>query len=383
MKKMCFFCILGATAAALAVYVYVEMGRAPSEKELAKFEKLEYFSSGHFHCIERELSPKRERELGSEVMIEKMPDDGVLLKRRERLWALLTNFVLPGNERSPKTELPEVKLTKKSFPDTPENFAFYWLGHNSTILEISGKRIGIDLVFDNASPVPFTVRRYRKAPLAREDLPDLDYILITHNHYDHLERATVVSIKKGHFIVPLGLGTTLRSWGISSDRITELGWGDTFEKDGLKVTAVESIHFSGRSFFDGNKTLWCSYVIDSSDARVFWGCDGGYGSHFAEIGKKYGPFDMCALEMDAWNAGWPHIHMFPPQMVQAAEDLQAKNVFPMHWGTYTLGFHHWRKSIDKVVECAAKKSFHLLTPKAGEKCVPGVTETVKWWSEEH
>lgn len=381
MNLMYPICVLGACAAVLAVYMHREMGASPSPPELARYEKLPYFSEGRFFNLREPLDSQTEQQLGTRAMVSEMSEDAAYHGRGQRLLELISNFVLPMNSRAPKMNLPAVPLSKKSFSEVPEKLAFFWLGHNSAVLEISGKRIGIDLVFGNASPVPFTVRRYQRAPLSREDLPDLDYILITHNHYDHLERSAVTSIKKGHFIVPLGIGAVLRGWGISPDRITELGWGDTFEKEGLKITAAESRHFSGRKFGDGNTSLWCSYIISTADARVFWGCDGGYGAHFAKIGAKYGPFDLCALETDAWNPCWPEVHMFPQQMVRAAEDLRAKNLFPQHWGTYALGFHHWRKSIDMVVQLSKQKKFRLLTPKMGEKCIPGATSTDCWWKD--
>jgi L-ascorbate metabolism protein UlaG (beta-lactamase superfamily) len=260
----------------------------------------------------------------------------------------------------------------------------YWLGHSSAILELGGKRLLIDPVFDNAAPVPFMVRRYDEAPMKREDLPDVDYIVITHNHYDHLEKKTVRFIQKGRFIVPLGLGVLLRGWGIDADRITELGWGDSFEQDWLTITAVEGVHFSSRSFWDRNKTLWVAYVVKCNQKNrksIFWSGDTGYGDHFARIREEHGPFDLAAIEIDGWNTGWPSSHLFPDEAVQAALDLGAEYILPVHWGVFDLAMHSWNKSIDAFMEKSEAHTFKTLTPQMGERIVPGETLTKLWWKQ--
>lgn len=359
MKKMIIYTvilILG-VATVLGGYTLREMGRAPSAGELAAFEKLPYFKNGEFRTPEAVAQPL------SGDYEDKM------------------NFtkLLFSSVHAPATPLPSISLDRDSFSETPEDNIVYWLGHASTILELENKRFGIDLVFGNASPVPFTVRRYQPAPLKREELPKLDYVLLTHNHYDHLERKTVQNIKDARFIVPYGLKTTLTGWGISPDRITEIGWDETFEDGNIKITAVKGIHFSGRGLNDKNQTLWNSYIIKTPHHNIFWGGDSGYGKHYAEFGQKYGPFDWAALEIDAWNGGWPGIHMTPEQSAKAAVDLKAKLVLPIHWGVYSLGFHPWDKSIKRFVSAARGKPFGLLTPLMGEKLFPGATSTTLWW----
>ena len=207
----------------------------------------------------------------------------------------------------------------------------------------------------------------------------MDYVVITHNHYDHLEKKTVRSIPKGRFIVPLGVGAALRGWGIAPDRITELGWGEKFEEDGLTITAVEGVHFSGRGFFDRNKTLWVSYIVASKRKNSFWSGDTGYGEHFTRFKEEYGPFDLAAMEIDGWNAGWPRSHMSPKESSQAAEDLGARHILPVHWGVFDLALHPWHESIDMFMEEAKTKKFGVLTPKIGERVIPGETATPFWW----
>jgi L-ascorbate metabolism protein UlaG (beta-lactamase superfamily) len=210
-------------------------------------------------------------------------------------------------------------------------------------------------------------------------LPAVDYILITHNHYDHLERKTVQSIKNARFIVPLGIGAALRGWGIDADRITELGWGDSFKQGGLTITALEAVHFSSRSFSDRYKTLWAAYAIKSDKINIFWSGDTGYGSHFAKFKEEYGPFDLAAIEIDGWNAGWARSHLFNNEAIQTALDLGAENVLPIHWGVYDLAMHHWHESIDAFMDGAESRKFKTITPLMGERIVPGETSTKPWW----
>ena len=343
--------------AVLTLYALREMGASPSAEESAAFEKLPYFRNGQFRNPEPLPAP-----MSGEY------EDRVNLAR-----------LLRASPHGPQKPLPQVRLDRSSFPEVPEDGAVYWLGHASAILELNGRRIAVDPVFGNASPIPFTVRRYQAPPLDQKEMPEPDYVLLTHNHYDHLERRTVRAFKKAHFIVPYGLKSALRGWGIEEARITEIGWNESFEQDGIRFTAVEGIHFSGRSLSDGNRTLWNSYVIRTPRHNIFWGGDSGYGKHYAEIGRTLGPFDWAALETDAWNGGWPGIHMFPGQTVQAALDLRAKRVLPIHWGVYDLGGHPWQKSINRIVENAEGKPFELMTPMMGEKLIPGETETTFWW----
>lgn len=361
MKKMMtvFIAFIGITLTGLFLAFLQESGQAPKKAELKAFEKLPYFKNGQF-VPPHPVRPPFTGDYEDKVSIPKL---------------------LMSKSHGPQKPVPIHRLTASSFPEKPEKSAVYWLGHSSGILELSGKRIGVDIVLDNAAPVPFIVKRYQPAPIARYDLPKMDFILLTHNHYDHLERRTVQSFKDGHFIVPYGVKTALVGWGIKPDRITEIGWRETFEKDGLKITAVEGVHFSGRSLSDSNKTLWNSYVIETKDQKIFWGGDSGYSRHYADIGEQYGPFDWAALETDAWNGGWPGIHLFPDQTVQAALDLKAKRLLPIHWGVFDLAWHDWQKSINRIVENIKDKPITLMTPEMGEKLIPEKTKTTFWWRE--
>lgn len=341
----------------IGFYAWREIGKSPSKEELKTFEKLPYFKEGKFH--------------GSEEM--KFYPDKV------RNGPAGFSRMLMQSRFAPQKMLPQKKLNKESFNVKPEDFAFYWLGHSSVIMELGGNRIIFDPVLGNAAPIPFAVPRYSSAPINYNDFPEIDYVVITHNHYDHLERKSIQALKNSHFIVPLGVGAALRGWGIKDKNITELGWGDTFDKNGLIITAETSMHYSGRKKLASNETLWNSYVIKNAGKSIYWGGDTGYGKHFREIRKKHGAFDITALEIDAWNPGWPNIHLFPEEVIKAARDLNTKQIIPLHWGVFDLALHPWHESIDMLLEEAQNTEIKILTPIMGEKIIINKTETKKWW----
>ncbi len=359
MKKMLLsvIVVLLVGIAAAAVYAVREMGAKPSAEEVENFAKLPYFKDGEFQSPEKlvyDFDNVRNGPAGFLRFLSRSPF-------------------------APDRELPTTFLTKESFAEKPADFALYWLGHASVLTELAGRRILFDPVFGNAAPIPFAVPRYGKAPVEAKDLPPIDYVVITHNHYDHLERKTVLALKDAHFIVPLGVVAALRGWGVDAGHITELGWGDDFAAGGIKIVAETAVHYSGRGLGDRNKTLWNSYIIEGAGKKIYWVGDSGYGSHFAEIGQKYGPFDLVTIEIDGWNTGWPNTHLFPDEAVKAAGDLKAKQILPLHWAVFDLALHPWHESIDMVLEKAQKTGLDVLTPKIGDKIVPGKTRTEKWW----
>lgn len=340
----------------LAAYAWREMGASPSPEELRTYEKLHYFKNGQFQSPQQMVYDFNNVRNGP---------------------AGFARF-LTQSQFAPRIELPKISLKRDSFGEPAAEFAFYWLGHSSAIMETAGKRLLFDPVFGNAAPLPFGVPRFGNAPLDRKELPPVDYVIITHNHYDHLERKTVQVLKESHFIVPLGVGAALRGWGVPAEKISELGWGDSFDADGLKITAETGVHYSGRSLKDRNKTLWASYVIQTAGKKIFWSGDSGYGSHFAEIGQKYGPFDLAAIEIDGWNTGWPNTHLFPSEAVQAARDLQTKRFIPLHWAVFDLALHPWHESIDMLLDEAQGTELIIQTPKLGER-IDFNSETSRWW----
>lgn len=282
---------------------------------------------------------------------------------------------------APRNELSVESLAKRDFSAVPSDYALYWLGHSSAILELDGIRIIIDPVLENAAPVPGVVQRYVSSPIQRCELPDVDIVLITHDHYDHLEMATMRALKdkKVKFICPLGVGVRLEGWGIPPQQITEVGWGDTVKITSVQIVSTTGIHYSGRSKADRDKTLWTGYAIKGTQKNIYWSGDTGYGAHFKQIGEQYGPFDLACVEIDGWNAGWPNTHLFPEEVIAVCKDVKAERLLPVHWGVFDLALHPWNESIEKVATLAAADSIVLVTPMMGERIVPGETCTSTWW----
>lgn len=282
---------------------------------------------------------------------------------------------------APKEEFPKVNLSRSDFSEIPSSYALYWLGHSSAIIELDGLRILIDPVLQNAAPFAGIVDRYVESPIQREELPDVDIVLISHDHYDHLEARTIKYLKDRDtkFITPLGVGSRLQGWGVSEDKITELTWGDSLNISPIQITALPAVHYSGRSQNDRNKTLWAGYAIKGKDQNIFWSGDTGYGKHIREIGDKYGPFDLACIEIDGWNDGWPNTHLYPHEAVKVAYEVGAPLMLPIHWGVFDLALHPWNESIQMTVDTANALEIQVLTPLMGEKIIPGISETDKWW----
>ena len=348
-----------AAVALLAGCALRELGQTP--ENVSSYESLPYFVDGKFRNPEGDTPYYPDRVSGTRAG-----------------WF---HFLLPSSN-APKAPLPMVKPGKDAFAGEPEELAVYWLGHASLIIELEGKRFLVDPVFGNAAPIPFAAWRYGPSPLKRRKLPIPDYVLITHDHYDHLEYATIRHFrnKKTLFIVPLGVGAHLVRWGVPKEKIRELGWGDEFSKDGISVVAEGGVHFSGRTFSTRNSSLWASYVLKGKQRRVFISGDTGYGEHFRAIGAKYGPFDIAFFEIDAWNPGWPKSHLFPAEVIQAYHDVQAMSLVPVHWGVFDLALHPWDESIRMLADLADEDGgVNLLTPLMGQKLIPGSTPVSRWW----
>lgn len=262
-----------------------------------------------------------------------------------------------------------------------------WFGHSTVLLEISEKRIFIDPMFGDV-PAPHKKlgpkKYFSELPVAIDSIPYIDAVLISHDHYDHLDYNTIIQLKDkvGKFYVPLGVDAHLRAWGIDDAFITDLDWWDETNLDDLSIIATPARHFSGRKPGDRNSTQWCSYVIKSNTSSLYYSGDSGYGIHFKEIGDKYGPFDYTFLECGQYNEQWSQIHMMPEEVVQANTDLQGKQVIPIHWGAFTLALHTWTNPIERLIAEASQKQTIILTPKIGESIIQGNhTGYTSWWND--
>lgn len=261
-----------------------------------------------------------------------------------------------------------------------------WFGHSAFLLELQGQRILIDPMFgDVASPVPFGTKRFpyqRKIPW--EELRDIDVVLISHDHYDHLDYPSITRLKDEvkHFITPLGVGSHLKSWGVAAENITEMDWWQSTEMNGIAYTATPSRHFSGRGLTDRDATQWAGWALQADGQKIYFSGDSGYGPHFREIGEKLGPFDFAMMECGQYNTVWSDIHMMPEETVQAAKDVKARTTMPIHWGAFRLAPHGWTESVERFTEAAHKDQLPYILPEIGERLQIGRDFPKKeWWRE--
>ncbi len=261
-----------------------------------------------------------------------------------------------------------------------------WLGHSSFLFQSGRYRVLVDPVFSGwAAPVSFSTRAFPGAtPYTALDMPDIDCLLISHDHWDHLDYPTVMALKNRIRKVVCGLGTGahFRRWGFAEDRVQEVDWGDALDLDtGLRIHAIPARHYSGRALVR-NKSLWVGYVLETPRHRVFFSGDSGYGPHFAELGKRFGAFDLALLDCGQYNERWPYIHMMPEETVQAAQDLQARHLLPAHIGKFSLAYHPWDEPFRRVAAaCQGVGLPRLLTPIIGDPVALAdqMPPYPRWW----
>ncbi len=301
-----------------------------------------------------------------------------------------------GVQRKPPSALPLVSPLAAWSEAPRTGLRATWLGHSTTLLEIDGARVLTDPVWAlRASPVQaLGPRRFHPPPVALEQLPALDAILVSHDHYDHLDAdavATLARTTQAPFVTALGVGAHLERFGVPHERIIELDWWEAAEipRTGLTVTAAPAQHFSGRGVGDRNRTLWGSYVFSSPRRRVFFSGDGGLEPEFGRIGRELGPFDLILLEVGAYNPTWKEIHLGPWQALEAHRMLGGAPLLPVHWGTFDLALHAWDEPVQVLEEEAQATRLPLLAPRLGQAVDVEHEEDVRrkahridaWWRE--
>lgn len=290
----------------------------------------------------------------------------------------------PGRE--PEQPLGPFKADLNILNHLPDNeVRVTWLGHSGTILEIEGKRFLTDpLWYQRVSPFSFMgPKRFFDNPVSIDNLPAIDYILLSHDHYDHLDKNSIIQLaqKKIPILTMLGVGQRLINWGIDKSLVTEMDWWQSIEPgEGFIITAAPTRHFSGRWLNDRFTTLWGSFAIKSPNYNIYFGADSGYYDGFRLIGEKLGPFDLTLLEIGAYNEDWAAIHMGPEAAVQAHKDVKGKLLMPLHWGTFSLAFHPWKEPVERVIKAAEAKEVSILLPAPGQTYnIANGAYVSKWW----
>lgn len=300
--------------------------------------------------------------------------------------SVVRDFFLGGSDhRQPEAPVSVVQRTAADFSERVEDLRVTWFGHSTTLIEMEGVRLLVDPVWgEHASPgAPFGVRRFFDPPLALADLPPVDAVLISHDHYDHLNEPTIRSLAERvpRFIVPLGVGAHLEYWGVAADRVTELDWWERTDVGGLDVVSTPARHFSGRHITDRDATLWCGWAVFGENRRVYNSGDTAMTPQLAEIGERLGPFDIALIECGAYNAAWSDVHLGPEQAVEAFRMVRGGLVVPVHWGTFDLALHGWTEPVERVRAAAEAAQIPIALPRPGESLTPDSYPSAPWWPD--
>jgi L-ascorbate metabolism protein UlaG (beta-lactamase superfamily) len=304
---------------------------------------------------------------------------------------VLPRFLSNKAEKFPRKPLGPFKTDISVYQTEPgSGLRVTWMGHSSLFLEIDGVRVLIDPVWDQrASPMQWAgPKRFFAPPVRLEDLPKVNVVLVSHDHYDHLGEATVrrlaelESMREARWVTSLGVGEWLRRFGVQTDKVVELNWTESTTVQGLEITGVPSRHFSGRGMLDRFETLWSAFVLKGSKHKVYFGADSGWWDGFAEIGAKYGPYDLTMLEIGAYDELWSGIHLGPDGAARAFAAMGGTGLMmPIHWGLFDLALHAWRQPIERMIELAGEKGIRLWSPEPGKptEVVAGVEVRSDWW----
>lgn len=309
------------------------------------------------------------------------------LPERTDVWRASAKWVKGGSHREPSSPVAvEVRQTS-DYDEPPETgLRITWLGHSSMLVELDGRRVLFDPVFgERCSPSSYYgPKRFFAPPLPVSELPSLNAVVISHDHYDHLDQPTIEQLRDRGvaFVAPLGVGAHLEAWGVSSDRITELDWWEETAVAGLRLVATPARHFSGRGLRDRNATLWAGWALIGAEQRVFFSGDTAMFPGFEEIGTRLGPFDATMIEVGAYDESWADVHLGPEQAVAAHQAVRGELLIPVHWGTFNLALHAWTEPAERLIVAAEKAGVRVLTPRPGGGLEPKTSAPVaRWWPE--
>jgi L-ascorbate metabolism protein UlaG (beta-lactamase superfamily) len=349
----------------LAVFVFMQQakfGKLPSGKRLARIEKSPHYKNGAFENLNN--TP--------------MLTDGITY------FGVLKEFMLAEKKRNKPTDtIPSIKTNLLTLD--PNQNVLVWFGHSSYFIQLDGKKILVDPVLSGAaSPIAFTTRAFTGTDAySIDDLPEIDYLFISHDHWDHIDYETIQKLKPKvkKVICGLGVGEHFEYWGYDTTMIEEHDWNTKITLDsGFSAHVVPARHFSGRGF-TRNKSLWASYVLKTPSAQIYIGGDSGYDNHFAEIGKFFGEFDLVILENGQYDKSWKYIHMMPSEVLKAAQDLHAKRLFPVHSSKFALANHAWDDPLKQITEYNKSINLPLVTPIIGElvNLNDSTQKFAHWW----
>ena len=291
-----------------------------------------------------------------------------------------------GEQREPVGVVPVETRTAADYRTPPSSgLRATWIGWSSVLVEIDGRRVLTDPVWsERCSPSTLVgPKRFHAPPIAIDDLPPIDAVIISHDHYDHLDMPSVraLAARGTHFAVPLGIGAHLERWGVPASQIHELDWNESVSRNGLTLTSTRARHYSGRNPMHGNETLWTSWVVKGPQHRFFFSGDTGYSQAFAAIGKEHGPFDLTLIKIGASDPTWAEIHMLPEEAIQTHRDVRGGVMIPVHWATFNLAFHAWSDPAERAVAAAARNETRLYVPKPGELIEPAsLPAQTRWWT---
>ncbi|MDM0107645.1 MBL fold metallo-hydrolase [Variovorax sp. J22R24] len=297
-------------------------------------------------------------------------------------WRVLTQ---KPDTTVPREPIPVHALSAARLEQAPDASLFR-LGHSTLLLKLGGELWLTDPVFsERASPVQWLgPKRFHPPPIGIDELPPIKGVILSHDHYDHLDEAAIMKLapKVGVFVTPLGVGDRLIAWGVDPAKVRQLDWWQETTVQGVRLVATPAQHFSGRGLFDGDRTLWASWVIVADNLRLFFSGDTGYHADFKTIGERFGPFDVTLLETGAYDVQWPDVHMQPEQTLQAHRDLKGRWLMPVHNGTFDLAMHGWAEPFDRIDALAVAGGIALATPAMGERMSLRQPQAGgRWWRE--